>query len=641
MGKLVDGDGMTSYMGTGFHYWAEVTLNKPYTVASVRVQDCESFDMAGNVRIQVWNGTATWTTIYEGPYTGHAHFALGPRNNITKRHMRQSVPNVRAVRIDGQAMDGIYCMSEIEVQGVDPAAATSWATHKASFDCPSKSRESSCDKLKEEFESLPTAIRAKVLTSATSFKALTGDELRLIGKEVLSSLRTLAHMDSEQLKNISSHVRTMSVGQFSRFVRLLDGDVLSSSLDHLGNAQFSEWQSRLILNKLNSSATGFYGNWDSQAVLDAIGVFIRGLEDSELLTITDSALTQTASVKYLTGKQLRVFASRMAKMTNAMLGSFLESVDPEAFKDALSTLTAMSGWSSEHMQSLMIQSQKPSVYGNPSEWDGTAVQRFGSLIAGLSNSAISLLSPDSCTGLQADAVEEMDSASVDAFSNAQLLLIPLVTSHRFNHKKLASLSMTKINTVVCSNVWVNATGFACPEMVVDAKVDVDKELSTEEQDAMAQQWYDDVGKDAGIPRENFKILSVARKKVSPLSRMLGADSSMYEVTVRANAPTKASGEFFASIAVQAKLDVIAIGLENNDAGDEPSGKLRLDFVIGGCIAAVTAVGLIIAMVYKVQSENLNGTGNESRIQLNPMSSPLEERTSELELIPSEKKKSIK
>ena len=60
IGKLVDGDFETGYMGIGFRYFAEVVFDAPYTIASVRIGDCMGFPMTGNMRVQYWNGTSSY-----------------------------------------------------------------------------------------------------------------------------------------------------------------------------------------------------------------------------------------------------------------------------------------------------------------------------------------------------------------------------------------------------------------------------------------------------------------------------------------------------------------------------------------------------------------------------------------------------
>ena len=64
IGKLVDGDLETGYMGIGFHYFVEAVFDAPYTISSVRVGDCMGFPMTGNMRIQYWNGTTSSEYVY-------------------------------------------------------------------------------------------------------------------------------------------------------------------------------------------------------------------------------------------------------------------------------------------------------------------------------------------------------------------------------------------------------------------------------------------------------------------------------------------------------------------------------------------------------------------------------------------------
>lgn len=317
--------------------------------------------------------------MYHGPFVDSSISAIAGAaftkmtGNLTDPRATREIPNVYALRVDGEAFEGVYCLTEIEAKGYESDATLRWANIKNKFACPSMySETSSCAKAEDEFREVASAdVRSKLLSDLAS---LTGKDLAQVGHEVLTTLKAVRNISATQLTGndgaLLDHVRWMQPGQVRSFFEALNKDVILSALPTMTGRKWSKTRATEVLNALVSKG-------GPKLKPSELGGLLSGLTPRNLTQITVDDIKGGAVTKFLDGVQLRGIADKIQRLSSSELESVLSQINKDAFAEAASSISyKRGGWKKEGATALLKKAMDAdSGFGRVSDWTGEQVRR--------------------------------------------------------------------------------------------------------------------------------------------------------------------------------------------------------------------------------------------------------------------------
>ena len=317
--------------------------------------------------------------MYHGPFVDSSISAVAGAaftklsRNLTDPRSSKEIPDVYAVRVDGEAFEGVYCLTEMEVKGYESDATLRWENIQSKFACPSLySESSSCAKAEDAFREVATLdLRNKLLYNLASLK---GREIAKVGYEALTTLKTVKNITAAQLVDdrgaLLDHVMWMQPGQVRSFFEALTKETILGALSSIKSRKWTKSRATEVLSALS-------GKGGPSLKASELGGLLTGLTAHNMTEISSDDIQGGLVVKYLDGIQLRGIADKIKTFSPPYLKDALNQITKDAFVEAASSIAyKKGGWSKEGAIALLAKATNVSSgFGEIGDWTGENVRK--------------------------------------------------------------------------------------------------------------------------------------------------------------------------------------------------------------------------------------------------------------------------